>query len=163
MADSYFNTLGGRLWRAFSRVVSGKTVYEALFIVTDSVDDEQARVLTVTPAAADGALAVRPVMYGTAVTYVVVNQSSAGTTELSAASVGKRHRVVSAVLSINAAGSLKFADGGADLTGPLPVVESGGFVLPAGTFPYFVTAVNSALNIVTTGGAVRGVVGFVTE
>lgn len=96
-------------------------------------------------------------------TYIPVNQASAGTTVLAVASPGNKHKIVGAVLSITADGSIKFSDGSGDLVGPSPISATGGFVMPTSIIPYQKTAVNSALNLVTTGGAARGVVIIQTE
>ena len=101
---------------------------------------------------------------GKTITYVSVNQGAAGTTELAAASVGNFHKIVGMVLVISLLGTLKFTDGVADVTGPMDLAANGGFVLGASTYPYFQTgATNRALNLVTTLGAARGVVGILTE
>ena len=101
---------------------------------------------------------------GKTITYVSVNQGAAGTTELAAASVGNFHKLVGVVLVISLLGTLKFTDGVADLTGPMDLAANGGFVLGASAYPYFQTgATNRALNLVTTLGAARGVVGILTE
>lgn len=68
---------------------------------------------------------------GKTVTYVAVSQGAAGTTELAAASVGNKHKVLGAVLTMDIAGTLKFTDGVADLTGAMTVAATGGFVIPA--------------------------------
>lgn len=96
-------------------------------------------------------------------THVAVNQTVAGTTQLAAAVSGRRHKVVGAVLTLSADGTLKFLDGAGDLTGPMDVAQRGGFVLPTNNLPYFQATTNSALSITTTGGAARGVVTISTE
>lgn len=101
---------------------------------------------------------------GKTLAYIAVNQSAAGTTELAAASAGNRHKLVGGVLTLSAAGTLKFTDGVADLSGPMDVAASGGFVLPTSAYPYMQTgAVNRAINLVTTGGAARGALAVLTE
>lgn len=101
---------------------------------------------------------------GKTLTYVSVAQGAAGTTELATASVGNKHKIVGAVLTMSAAGTLKFTDGVGDLTGAMDIAASGGFVLPTSILPYQQTAAtNRALNLVTTLGAARGVVIIVTE
>mgnify|MGYP001605589692 CR=1 FL=1 len=101
---------------------------------------------------------------GKTITYVPVNQSGAGTTTLAAASVGNKHKVVSAVLLMSLLGTLKFSDGVGDVTGPMDVAATAGFVLGGSSFPYLETAAtNRALNLVTTLGAARGVVAILTE
>lgn len=100
---------------------------------------------------------------GKTLTYVPVNQGVAGTTVLAAASPGNRHKLVSAVLVLSVLGTLKFTDGIGDLSGPLDLAANAGFVLPASAYPYQQSGVNSALNLVTTLGAARGVVSILTE
>jgi len=94
--------------------------------------------------------------------HISVNQGAAGTTVLASASSGKRHKVVGCVLTLSADGTVKFTDSG-DLTGPMDVVAKGGFVLPTTNYPYVQGAAGSALNLVTTAGAARGVVTIRTE
>lgn len=101
---------------------------------------------------------------GKTITYVSVNQVGAGTTELAAASVGNNHKILGAILTLSLAGTMKFTDGVADLTGPMDVAATGGFVLTTSAIPYQVTgATNRALNLVTATGAARGVVIILTE
>lgn len=103
-------------------------------------------------------------VYGTAVSFVPVAQGGAGTAVLKAASTDNKHKVLGALLVINADGTVKFNDGSADLTGPVDAGQRGGFVLPAGLFPYTETgAVNRPLNLITTGGAANGCVVVLTE
>lgn len=104
------------------------------------------------------------VVYGKTLTRIPVAQGAAGTTQLLAASPGNKHKVVGGLLTMGAAGSLKFIDGVGDLTGPLDLGANSGFIIvnnPA--FPLIETAVNSALSIVTTAGKANGVVIVVTE
>ena len=102
--------------------------------------------------------------YGKTVTYVPVAQGAAGTTQLVAASAGNRHKIVGALLTITLAGTVKFIDGSGDLTGAMTTAAAGGFVWATDPrFPLIVTAVNSALSLVTTLGAAAGVVLIVTE
>ena len=100
---------------------------------------------------------------GKTLTYIPVNQGAAGSTVLAASSSGNKHKIVGAVLTMSAAGTLKFTDGSGDLTGPMDIAASGGFVLPTSQYPYQETAATSALNLVTATGAARGVVIIVTE
>jgi hypothetical protein len=97
------------------------------------------------------------------VTFISVAQGGAGTTALISGQSGKRHKVVSAVITLDTDGTLKFTDASADLTGAMDLAAKGGFVIPATSYPYFMAAEGSALNIVTTGGGAKGVVGVVTE
>ena len=114
--------------------------------------------------AADVVTANPATSFGKTITYVAVNQGVAGTTELAAASVGNRHKIVAACLVLSATGTIKFTDGVADVTGPMDIAANGGFVWPGAALPYTQTgATNRALNLVTTVGAARGVVGILTE
>ena len=102
--------------------------------------------------------------FGKTITYVSVNQGAAGTTELAAASVGNKHKIVSAILMMSLLGTLKFTDGVGDIVGPMDPAANGGFVWPGSIIPYTETAAtNRALNLVTTLGAARGVVAILTE
>lgn len=101
--------------------------------------------------------------FGKTLTRVPVAQGAAGTTVLAAASPGNRHKIVGCVLTMSAAGTLKFLDGSGDLTGAMDIVASGGFVLPTSLMAYQETAVNSALSITTTTGLAKGVVSILTE
>jgi hypothetical protein len=94
--------------------------------------------------------------------HVPVAQGAAGTTQIAAAVAGKRHKIVGCVLTMSLDGTLKFIDGGGDLTGAMDIVAKGGFVLPTSFF-YTQAAINSALRVVTTLGAAKGVVTIVTE
>lgn len=102
--------------------------------------------------------------YGKTISRAVVAQGSAGTTQLAAASTSNKHKVIGAVLTLSAAGTLKIIDGTGDLTGAFDLAQYGGFALPQNPMvPWVETATNSALSIVTTGGAAKGVVLYVTE
>ena len=104
-----------------------------------------------------------PTSGGKTVTYVSVNQGAAGTTVLAAASAGNRHKFLGGFLTMSLVGTLKFTDGEGDLSGPTDPATNGGFVWPPTGFPYLQTAVNSALNFVTTLGAARGALVILTE
>lgn len=97
----------------------------------------------------------------------VLSQGGADTTQIAAASSGNRHKVVGAVLTISALGTAKFIDGSGDLTGAFDLGAAstpGGFVLPISVYyPWFQTALTSALSIVTTAGAAKGLILYVTE
>lgn len=94
---------------------------------------------------------------------VVINQAGAGTTTLVAAIAGRLFAVTRVVLTLSAAGTVQFSDGTDALTGPFDVAANGGFVLPADNVnPWFATAaLGRALQIVTTGGAARGVLDYI--
>lgn len=121
------------------------------------------QVAALTPPASVG-ISTEPTYGGKTITYVPVNQASAGTTQLAAADATKKHKVLGIILTMSAAGSLKLTDGVADLLGPCDVGTTGGFVAPTSMIPYTETgAVNRALSLTTTVGAARGVVVVLTE
>lgn len=140
--------LASYILEKFGRGVNVKAWYD------DTTDVHTPVVLLANPAS----------IYGAAVDFVSVAQGGAGTTALKAADASNKHKVLGCVLILGGAGTLKFTDGVSDLTGAMDIAANGGFVLPAGVFPYVQTgAVNRALNIVTTGGAAKGVVITLTE
>ena len=101
---------------------------------------------------------------GKTLTYVSVNQGAAGTTTLAAASVGNKHKLLGAMVTMSVLGTLKFTDTDGDRTGPMDVAATGGFVLPTAMLPYVETnTTNKALNLVTALGAARGVAIILTE
>ena len=89
---------------------------------------------------------------------VAVNQSGAGTTILASGQVGQRHQVIGGLLTLSASGTLQFTDDGGALTGPFDLAAQGGFVIPAGATAMIRATPGGALNLVTTGGAARGIV-----
>lgn len=102
--------------------------------------------------------------YGKTVTYVSIDQGAAGTTVLAAASGAAKHKILGCVLTMSAAGTVKFNDGTVDLSGAMSVATSGGFVLPTSIVPYTETAaINRPLNLITTTGAAKGFVAILTE
>lgn len=101
--------------------------------------------------------------YSKTAIYIPVAQGAPGTTILAAASPGNKHKIIASVLSMSVIGTIKFSDGSGDLTGPMDVSSTGGFVLPAGIVPYQQTAVNSTLSLTTTLGKVNGVMVILTE
>jgi hypothetical protein len=132
--------------------------------VSDPVDGLVAPVRATVPGGADPGVYVRVVSggglaAGNTLAYVPVNQGAPGTTALVAADPTRKNKVLGAVLTLSATGTLKFTDGVGDLTGPMDISATGGFVLPASLIPFTETAaINRALSLVTTGGAARGVV-----
>lgn len=105
-----------------------------------------------------------PTSGGKAITYVPVAQGAAGATQLAAASGAAKHKVVGCILTMSAAGTIKFHDSSGDLTGAMDVAASGGFVLPTSMLPYFETgAINRSISITTTVGLAKGVVAILTE
>ena len=112
-----------------------------------------------------GTVTANPATYfGKTITFVSVAQGAAGTTALAGASVGNKHKLLGASLVMSATGTLKFADGVADLTGAMDIAANGGFVFSTSICPYFETgATNRALNLVTTVGLAKGFVIILTE
>ena len=109
---------------------------------------------------------MRPIAidYGSNLTYIPIAQGAAGTTQLLNADIERKHKIMGCVLTLSAAGTLKFTDGSGDLTGEMDIAASGGFVLPTSILPFTeTTTINSTLSIVTTGGAAKGVVAILTE
>lgn len=108
---------------------------------------------------ATGSVAISsiPTGNGRTLLYGIISQGGAGTTSLVTAD-GTRHiKVVSYVVVISAIGNCKFIDGSGDLTGNLPLVANSGVsAISDAATPLFQTAINSALSIVTTGGAAFG-------
>jgi len=101
--------------------------------------------------------------HGKTITYVSIAQGAAGTTALAAASPGNRHKLLGLVVTMSAAGTLKLVDGASDMTGAMDIAASGGFVLPTSIIPYLSGTANTALNLVTTTGAAKGVAIILTE
>lgn len=116
-------------------------------------------------ATCSGTVTANPATYGgKTFTFVSVNQASAGTTSLAAADATKKHKLLGCTLVMSAAGSLKFSDGVADLSGPMDIAANGGFAVGVSLFPILETgATNRALQIVTTTGAARGYAVLLTE
>lgn len=101
--------------------------------------------------------------HGKTITYVSIDQGAAGTTALAAASPGNKHKLLGLVVTMSLAGTVKLVDGASDVTGAMDVAASGGFVLPTSIIPYVVGTANTALNLVTTVGAAKGVAIILTE
>jgi hypothetical protein len=94
---------------------------------------------------------------------VAVNQSGAGTLVLAAAQLGKRHRLVGAILTMPANGTIKFAGStSGDLTGPFDVAQYGGFVYDSDV-PFIQAGLNEDLQLITTGGGAHGIALVVPE
>jgi hypothetical protein len=102
-----------------------------------------------------------------AVTRVPVAQGGPGSTILLAAVAGKRHYMIGGWLTLSADGSIKWTGSvSGDLTGAMDWLGKGGIAIPEGeTLETAVvrSGVNEDLNLVTTGGAARGVVLIYTE
>ena len=102
--------------------------------------------------------------YGKTITYVAVAQGAAGTTVLAAADASNKHKIIGGMLTMSLAGTLKFNDGVADLTGPMTFAANGGMVVPESPVPFCQTgAVNRAMNLITTVGNANGVIAILTE
>lgn len=95
------------------------------------------------------------------ITQVAIDQSGAGSTDLVAApGVGLKVYVVSIVVSLSAAGTVRFTEGTGptNLTGDLDLAIAGGFVsIGNGVDPILQTnTANAKLSITSTGGAANG-------
>jgi hypothetical protein len=95
-------------------------------------------------------------------TRIVVNQGGPGTTLLFGAVADKRHKIVGALLTLSADGTLEFKSGSTSMNGPFDIAAKGGFSHESDA-PFFECGLTEDLNLVTTGGAARGVVLIVTE
>jgi hypothetical protein len=100
-------------------------------------------------------------MQGRTITQVPVTQGAAGTTDLVAApGAGLKIYVVSVVLTLDAAGSIKFTEGTGptDLSGVIPVAINSGFVvLGDAECPVLQTnTANAKLSMVTATGKAFG-------
>jgi len=95
--------------------------------------------------------------------FVLAQVGTPGTTVIAAARAGYKLKIVGAVFTLSAAGTVKFT-GASDLTGAMDVAAQGGFVIPPNAiFPYVETGVGEALSIVTTGGGANGVILYIIE
>lgn len=98
------------------------------------------------------------------ITQAAVAQGAAGSTDLVAApGADRRIYVVTIVLSLDAAGTLKFQENAVtDLSGAFPIAANGGFViLGNGYDPVLQTnTVNLKLNIVTVTGKAFGYIRY---
>lgn len=95
---------------------------------------------------------------------VPVAQGAPGSTEVAAAAAGKRNKITGGMLTISADGTFKITSGGTDLCGAMPIAAKSGFVMDADRDePLFVSALGADLTVVTTGGAVSGILKIVTE
>lgn len=87
-----------------------------------------------------------------------IAQGAAGTTQLVAANATKKVKLVSYSVVLDAAGSFKFTDGTADLSGAYPVAQNGGLVEVGQPSAHLTEtqAINRPLNIVTVTGKAFG-------
>ena len=94
------------------------------------------------------------------VAQVAINQTAAGTDDLIAAVAGLKIYVVTVVVSLAAAGTIKFQEGTGptDITGEIPLAAGGGFVVTGGadSVALQTNVAGNKLSIVTTGGAADG-------
>lgn len=95
---------------------------------------------------------------GQTLAYGSIAQGGAGTTALVNADATRRVKLVSYVVIMDVAGTFKFNDGTVDLSGAMPVSNTGGaVVLGEPTAPIMQTAaINRPLNIITTTGKASG-------
>jgi len=83
--------------------------------------------------------------------------TASGATQLIAASVGAKYRVLSVAVVATTAVSVKFQSASADITGTFPLGANGGFVLPFNEHGWFETNENEALNIHLSSAVSTGV------
>lgn len=134
--------------RAFLNFFNGTTFDRARGDITNGLDVDVTRQAT---------------SFGKTITYAQVSQAGAGTTQLAAASVSSKHKIVGAMLMLDAAGTIQFSDG-TITSGAMPILASTPFILPTNLLPFWETgAVNRAISIVTTGGKAFGTVAILTE
>lgn len=96
--------------------------------------------------------------------FVPIAQGAAGTTQLLAADATKIHKLIGIIITMSAGGTLKFIDSSGDLSGPMDVSATGGFIQPPQKNPIVQTgAVNRSISIVTTLGKANGTAILVSE
>lgn len=101
--------------------------------------------------------------FGKTITYVQVTQAAAGTLQLAAADATKKHKIVGAVISLDAGGTLLFTDGTLN-SGAMPLAANTPLVLSTQVLPYWETgAVNRALSLTSATGKAFGFVAVLTE
>ena len=90
--------------------------------------------------------------------FATIAQGVAGTTQLVAATAGKKIVVLNYAITLSAAGTAKFQSAATDITGAMDFAAQGGSVAAAGDsiVALFETNPGEALNLVTTGGAGKG-------
>lgn len=113
-----------------------------------------------------GTVTANPALgFGKTLQFAVVNQAAAGTTEIVAAVVGQRIKVVSYVIVLSLTGTAKWQSGAATgMCGPMDLATNGGVALASDVSnPLMQTVAGEALNIVTTLGAARGHISYFTE
>lgn len=102
---------------------------------------------------------------GKTLLFAAITQAAAGTTQLVAADAAAKIKVVSYVVVLDAAGSFKFADGVADLSGVMPVAANGGVSAVGQPSSHLLetAAVNRALSITTVTGKAFGHIAYIKE
>jgi hypothetical protein len=98
--------------------------------------------------------------------FAAITQGAAGTTQLVAANASKKVKVVSYVVVLDAAGSFKFTDGVADLTGAMPVEAKSGVSASAGDASAHLletAAINRAFSITSVTGKAFGHISYFLE
>lgn len=89
----------------------------------------------------------------------IVNQLTPGVHQIAPALMGVRYSVLAFLLYLNAAGTWRFADDSGDLTGPVATIKDAPpTVVSSPAAPLAITHEGQSLNLVTTGGAAKGVV-----
>lgn len=93
---------------------------------------------------------------GRTLLFGAIAQGAAGTTSLVGAQVGLKIKVVSYTFTLSATGTAQFT-GPTVTTGAMDIATNGGVVMVGQVSSHLLeTAVNTALSIVTTGGAAKG-------
>lgn len=95
--------------------------------------------------------------------YAAVTATAAGDNQVVAAVASKKIRVLQAFAMAITAETVQFQDGaGTNLTGPIALGATGGFVLPFSPVGWFETAAGQKLDLNNVGGAdVQGVLAYV--
>src|SRR5688500_4276687 len=91
-----------------------------------------------------------------------IEQAVGGGSAIRPAQLGRRHKLVGAILTFDADGTLEFFSGATSLNGPFDVAAKGGFVYDSHS-PFFRCNPNEDLRMTVTGGTVSGVALVVTE
>lgn len=99
------------------------------------------------------------------VQFATIAQAVAGTTQLVAApGAGLKVKLLSYEFTLSAAGTAKFVSGASDLTGAFDIAANGGISAQGTPEAHLLEgAANTALSIVTTGGAARGKISYFVE
>jgi len=96
---------------------------------------------------------------------VTIAQGGPGSLTIFAGATGMKVYATAIVLVLDAAGTIKFQEGGTDLCGPIALAANGGFVVVSGSDTSPVLSTNTpglSFGLVTTGGKASGWVrGFV--